>query len=71
MAPSQNKFVLPDSPITVNFSKCEKTLCFLYKNKKVPYNSFYKDKWFLNFDIFAYFTSFESDFVNMTLGNYS
>ena len=34
MAFNQNKFVLPDLPITVNLSKCEKALCFLYKSKK-------------------------------------
>ena len=45
MAPSQNRFVLPNLPIAVNLSKYEKTLCF--------------------------FTLFESDFVNMTLGDYS
>jgi len=32
---SQNKFVLPDSLIAVNISKCEKALCFLCKSKKV------------------------------------
>ena len=31
---SQNKFVLPDSLIAVNISKCEKILYFLYKSKK-------------------------------------
>ena len=41
---SQNKFVLPDLFIAVNLSKYEKALCFLYKNKKVPYNSFYEDE---------------------------
>jgi len=45
MAPSQNRFVLPNLSIAVNLSKYEKILCF--------------------------FTLFESDFVNMTLGNYS
>jgi len=44
MAPSQNRFVLPNSPIAINLSKYEKTLCFLCKSKKVPYGSFYKDK---------------------------
>jgi len=29
MTLSQSKFVLSNSPIAVNFSKCEKTLCFL------------------------------------------
>ena len=34
MALSQSKFVLLDLFIAVNISKCEKTLCFLCKNKK-------------------------------------
>ena len=34
IALSQNKFVLLDLPIAMNLSKCEKTLCFLYKDKK-------------------------------------
>jgi len=29
IASSQNGFVLPDSPIAINFSKCEKTLLFV------------------------------------------
>jgi len=28
IASSQNRFVLPDLPIAVNLSKCEKALCF-------------------------------------------
>ena len=44
MALSQNRFVLPDTPIAMNLSKYEKTLCFLYKSKKIPYSSFYEDK---------------------------
>ena len=44
IALSQKKFVLSNSSITINLSKCEKTLCFLCKGKKVPYNSFYEDK---------------------------
>ena len=44
MASSQNRFVLPDSPIAVNLSKCEKTLCSLYKGKKAFYGSFYEDE---------------------------
>jgi len=55
----------------MNLSKCEKVLCFLCKSKKVPHSSFYKDEWFLDTGASAYFTPFESDFVNMTLGNYS
>jgi len=44
MASSQSKFVLSNSSIVVNLSKCEKILCFLFKNKKVSYGSSYKDK---------------------------
>jgi len=55
----------------MNLPKCEKTLCFFCKIKKASYGSFYKDKWFLNSGISIYFTLFESDFVNMTLDNYS
>ena len=70
MASSQNRFVLSNLFITVNLSKCEKTLCSLCKGKKSSYSSFYEDKWFLNSNAFTHFTSFESDFVNMTLGNH-
>jgi len=70
MASNQNKFILSDLSITVNLSKCEKALCFLYKSKKAPHCSFYKDEWFLDSGVFVYFTSFESNFVNVTLGNY-
>jgi len=70
MASSQNRFVLPDLSIVMNFSKYEKALCSLYKGKKVSHSSFYEDEWFLNSGASAYFTSFESDFVNMTLSNY-
>jgi len=44
IALSQNKFILPNSSITINLSKCEKALCFLCKSEKVPHSSFYKDK---------------------------
>jgi len=40
MALSQNKFVLLNLSIAVNLSKCEKTLCSPYKNKKAPHSSF-------------------------------
>ena len=70
IASSQNKFVLPDLLIAVNLSKCEKALCFLYKDIKAPHSSFYKDKWFLNSGVSIYFTLFESDFVDMTSDNY-
>ena len=71
MVLSQSKFILPNLSITVNLSKCEKTLCFLQKNKKVSYDSFYKNEWFLDSSTSSHFTLFESDFVNITLGDYS
>ena len=71
IAPSKNKFVMSDSPIVVSFSKYDKTLCFLYKNKKASYGSFHEDKWFLDSSTSTYFTLFESDFVDMTPDNYS
>ena len=43
----------------------------LCKSKKAPYSSFYKDEWFLNSNISTYFTLFESNFVDITLDNYS
>ena len=70
IASTQNRFVLPDLPIAVNLFKYKKTLYFLCKSKKVPHSSFYEDEWFLNFGVFTHFTPFESDFVNITLGNY-
>ena len=68
---SQSKFVLSDLSIAMNLSKCENALYFLYNSKKVSYGSSYKDKYFLNSDISAYFTLFKSNFVNMTSDNYS
>jgi len=44
MTSSQNKFVLPNSSIAVNLSKCEKILCSLYKSKKASHGSFYEDE---------------------------
>jgi len=44
---------------------------FLCKGKKTPHDSFYEDEWFLDFGSSAHFTLFESDFVNITLDNYS
>ena len=70
IALSQSKFVLSNSSITVNLSKCEKVLC-LCKGKKASYSSFYKDEWFLDSSASTHFTLFESDFVDITLGNYS
>jgi len=71
MVSNQNKFVLSNLPVIVNLSKCEKVLYLLYKSKKASHSSFYEDKWFLDSGTSAHFTPFESDFVNMTLGNYS
>jgi len=70
MVLSQNKFILSNSSIAVNISKCEKTLYFLYKSKKAPYSSFYENEWFLDSGTSAHFTPFESNFVDMTLDNY-
>jgi len=44
MTLDQNRFVLSDLSIAVNFSKCERALCFLCKSKKASYGSFYEDK---------------------------
>ena len=46
-------------------------LCFLCKGKKASYGSFFKDEWFLDSGASTYFTLFESNFVNITLDNYS
>jgi len=70
MASSQNKFLLPDLPIAINFSKCKKVLCFLYKSKKASHGSFYKNEWFLDSGTSTYFILFEFNFIDMTLGNY-
>ena len=61
---------MPNLPIAVNLSRCEKILCFLYKSKKVPYSSFYEDKKFLDSNASTHFTLFEFDFINITLDNY-
>jgi len=45
------------------------TLCV--RIKKASDSSFYKDEWFLNSDTSTYITPFESNFVNITLDNYS
>ena len=42
----------------------------MYKDKKVPHGSFYEDEWFLNSNASIHFISFESDFVDITLGYY-
>jgi len=41
---SQNRFVLPNSTIAVNLSKCKKALYFLCKGKKASHGSFYEDE---------------------------
>jgi len=41
MTSSQNRIVQPDLSITVDFPKCEKTLCFLCKSKKASYGNCY------------------------------
>ena len=41
------------------------------KGKKASYGSFFKDEWFLDSGASTYFTLFESNFVNITLDNYS
>jgi len=71
MTLSQNRFILCNLPIAVNFPKCEKALYLFCKIKKASYGSFCEDKWFLDSGISTYFTLFESDFVDMTLDNYS
>jgi len=71
MASSQNVFVLTDSSIVVNLSKYEKVLCSLCKGKKVFHGSFYEDEWFLDSGASTHSTLFKSNFVNITLGNYS
>ena len=39
---SQNRFVLPSLPITMDLSEYKKVLYFLYKDKKAFYGSFIK-----------------------------
>ena len=68
---NQSKFVLSDLSIIVNLSKCKKILYLLYKSKKASHGSFYEDEWFLDLSVSTHFTPFKSDFVNITLGNYS
>jgi len=43
----------------------------LCKNKKAPHSSFYEDEWFLNSGTSTYLTLFESNFIDITLSNYS
>ena len=42
----------------------------LYKSTKASHVSFDEDEQFLYFGTFVYFTLFEFDIDNMTLGNY-
>jgi len=71
IASSQNRFVLPDLSIAMNLSKYERGLYSLCKGKKTSHSSFYEGEWFLDFDASTHFTPFKSNFVNMTLDNYS
>ena len=57
--------------IAINLSKCERVLYSLCKGKKTSHSSFYEGEWFLDFDTSTHFTPFKSNFVNMTLDNYS
>jgi len=70
MARCDNKFVLPASPIAENLQRCNKALCTTCKGKEAPYDCSYNNEWFLDSGASVYFTSFESDFVFMTQGNY-
>ena len=71
MASSQNGFILPNLPIAVNLSKYKKALWSLYNDKTTPHGRFYEYEWFLDSSASTHFTLFKSDFVNMTLDNYS
>ena len=70
MASSQSKFVLSNLPIVVNLFKYREVLYLLCKSKKVLHSSFYEDEQFLDSGVSAYFTLFESNFVDMILDNY-
>jgi len=70
MARCDNKFVLPASPIAENLQRCDRALCTICKGKEVPYGHSYNNEWFLDSGASAHFTSFESDFISMTQGNY-
>jgi len=71
MARCDNKFVLSALPIAENLQRCDKALYTTCKGKEAPYGCFYNDEWFLDSSASAHFTSFESDFVSITQGNYS
>ena len=62
--------MLPALPIAENLQKCNRVLCTTCKGKEAPYGCSYNDEWFLDSGASAHFTSFESDFVSMTQGNY-
>jgi len=62
--------VLSALPIAENLQKCDRALCTICKGKEAPYGHSYNDEWFLNSGTSTHFTSFESDFVFMTQGNY-
>jgi len=62
--------VLFASPIAENLQRYDRVLCTTCKGKEAPYGHSYNDEWFLDSGAFVRFTSFESDFVSMTQGNY-
>jgi len=62
--------VLPASPIAENLQRCDKALWTTCNGKEALYGHSYNDEWFLDSSTSAHFTSFESDFVSMTQGNY-
>ena len=67
MASSQNKFVLLDLSITVKYY----VSCIRVKKYSIVAFIKINSSWILVFlPIFAYFTLFESNFIDMTLGNY-
>ena len=70
MARCDNKFVLPASPIAKNLQRYNKALYTTCKGKEAPYGRSYNGEWFLDSGASAHFTSFESDFISMTQGNY-
>jgi len=68
---SKLSLILRTFSVTGSVASLFLILCFLCKSKKVSYGSFYKDEWFLDSSDSVHFTLFESDFVNITLGNYN
>jgi len=62
--------VLPALPTTENLQRCDRALCTIYKSKEVPYGCSYNNEWLLDSGASTHFTSFESDFISITQGNY-